>query len=172
MSNTYNINYYLANTYTNEADTGRFGKAFECATRSALSGRRVDHIKEQGKHDAYFSFKVGEKRKQVTVEIKTACGEIATAHKSQFIIYCPEVNPELDCMEQGAVFTREEWTAFVNGYTGRGSFTRVNSRGELHIQSFRSTGRPKASKPIADYIWESCLSQPTVAEWLEMLRGE
>lgn len=165
------IEKYLAQ-YANEQDKGRNGKAFECAIREFFSGRTSSAIKAQGKADAYFTFKTEGKRKAVTVEIKTACGEIATAHKSQFIIYCPEVNVEMEAECQGYVFSREEWVAFVNGYTGRGSFTRVNSRGELHIQSFRSEGRPKASKPIAEYIWECCMAQPTAEEWAEGLRGE
>lgn len=165
-----NIIKYLAQ-YANDNDTGRIGKAYECAIREYLSGRAVKAIKAQGKADAYFSFEVNEKRKQVTVEIKTACGDIGTAHKSQFIIYCPEVDVETDAEAQGYVFSREEWMTFVNGYTGRGSFTRVNSRGELHIQSFRSEGRPKASKPIAEYIWNACMECPTVEEWKESLRS-
>ena len=164
-----NIIKYLAQ-YDNENDTGRFGKAFECAIREYLSGRAVKAIKAQGKADAYFSFEANEKRKQVTVEIKTACGDIGTAHKSQFVIYCPEIDIETDAEAQGYVFSRDEWVSFVNGYTGRGSFTRVNSRGELHIQSFRSESRPKASKPIAEYIWSTCMECPTVEEWKESLR--
>lgn len=165
-----NIIKYLMQ-YDHPSDTGRFGKAFECAIREYLSGRAVKAIKAQGKADAYFSFKANEKRKQVTVEIKTACGDIGTAQKSQFIIYCPEIDITTDAEVQGYVFTRDEWVSFVNGYTGRGSFTRVNSRGELHIQSFRSETRPKASKPIAKYIWSTCVKCPTVEEWKESLRG-
>ena len=159
-------------TYANERDTGRVGKAFECALREFFGGRAVKCIKPQGKNDATVTFSVDGKRQAVTVEIKTACGEIATAHKSQFICYCPEVDVETDAECQGYVFSRQEWVDFVGGYTGRGSFTRVNSRGELHIQSFRSESRPKASKPIAEYIWESCMEHPTVEEWIEELRGE
>lgn len=158
--------------YPNEHDTGRIGKAFECAIRYYFSGRTVKAIKPQGKNDATVTFVRNGKRKAVTVEIKTACGEIATAHKSQFIVYCPEVDIETDAECQGYVFSRQEWVDFVNGYTGKGSFTRVNSRGELHIQSFRSESRPKASKPIAQYIWETCMERPTVEEWLKGLRGE
>ena len=165
-----NIIKYLAR-YDNDNDKGRFGKAYECAIREYLSGRPVKAIKAQGKADAYFSFEANEKRKQVTVEIKTACGDIGTAHKSQFIIYCPEVDFTEDAEAQGYVFSRQEWIDFVNGYTGRGSFTRVNSRGELHIQSFQSESRPKASKPIAEYIWSTCIEHPTVEEWKESLRG-
>lgn len=159
--------------YPDENDKGRLNKAYECAVREFFGGREVDCIKPQGKADHNFTFKRTDgKRQVVTVEIKTACGEIGTAHKSQFIIYCPEIDEDLEAECQGYVFSREEWLSFVTGYTGRGSFTRVNSRGELHIQSFRSEGRPKASKPIAEYIWGCCMAQPTAEEWAEELRGE
>ena len=165
------IEKYLAQ-YANENDKGANGKAFECAIREFFAHRSVKAIKSQGKADCYFTYTENGKTCKVTVEIKTACGEIATAHKSQYIIYCPEVDVEMEAECQGYVFSRQEWVEFVNGYTGRGSFTRVNSRGELHIQSFRSEGRPKASKPIAEYIWETCMEKPTAEEWCEGLRGE
>ena len=165
-----NIEKYLEQ-YTNEKDSGAIGKAFECAVREYLSGRAVERVKAQGKTDAYFSFACGDKRKSVTVEIKTACGEIEMCARSQFIIYCPEVATDCEAETQGYVFSREEWVQFIGGYTGRGSFTRTSSRGHLHIQSFRSEGRPKASKPIAEYIWAVCNEQPTVEDWKAMLRG-
>lgn len=165
-----NIEKYLAQ-YTNEKDSGATGKAFECAIREYLSGRAVQRVKAQGKVDAYFSFACEGKRKQVTVEVKTACGEIEMCARSQFIIYCPEVATDCDAEAQGFVFSREQWEGFINGYTGRGSFIRESSRGHKHIQSFRSEGRPKASKPIAEYIWATCSELPTVEEWKAELRG-
>lgn len=166
-----NIMYYLV-FFTNEKDTGAYGKAYELAVREYLSGRKQKAVKSQGKTDAYFSFNVDGKKKTVTVEIKTACGEIDTADRSQFIIYCPEVQHTENAEDQGFVFTRSEWVDFVNGYKGRGQFIRVDSkRGKKHIQSFYTENRPKASKPIAHYIWDSCLSKPTVAEWKNQMRG-
>lgn len=167
-----NIEKYLAK-YTNEKDSGRIGKAFELATREYLSGREQTAVRAQGKVDAYFSFKTESGRKSVTVEIKTACGCIDTADKSQYIIYCPEVDETTAAEAQGFVFSRDEWKDFVEGYEGRGAFLKVDSqRGTKHIQSFRSANRPKASKPIAEYIWDKCYDQPTVEEWKEMMRGE
>jgi hypothetical protein len=165
-----NIEKYLEH-YSNEKDSGAIGKAFECAIREYLSGRAVKGVKAQGKMDAYVTFRCEGKRSQVTVEVKTACGEIEMADRSQFIIYCPEVTTDCDAETQGFVFTRQEWREFIGGYTGRGSFVRTSSRGHVHIQSFRSEGRPKASKPIADYIWAVCGEMPTVEEWIEELRG-
>lgn len=165
------IEKYLA-IYSNENDKGANGKAFECALREFFSGVEKTAIKAQGKVDHYFTYKTANgKRRCLSVEIKTACGEIAT-HGFKWIAYCPEVDPETEAEYQAYMFSLDEWKAFVNGYTGRGSFTRVNSRGELHIQSFRSEGRPKASKPIAEYIWKTCMKKPTAEEWCEGLRGE
>ena len=157
--------------FTNEKDSGRFGKAFELALREDFSGRKQNAVKSQGKTDAIFTFKVNDKRKSVTVEIKTACGEIEMADKAQFIVYCPDVSEAYEAKQQGYVFSREEWRGFINGYTGRGSFTRVSTRGHIHIQSFRSATRPKASQPIADYIWDCCYNQPTAEEWIAEMRG-
>ena len=155
------------NTNTDLNDSGRNGKAFEIAIRSYIMNRTAARVKAQGKTDIRFSFD-GSRH---TCEIKTACGDIGTADKSQFIIYCPEVRTDREPETQGYVFSREEWREFVNGYTGRGAFTRVDKVGRKHIQSFRSAGRPKASRPIAEYIWAVCESKPTAAEWLTALRG-
>ena len=73
---------------------------------------------------------------------------------------------------QAVVFTIAEWKTFINGYGGRGQFVKIDSqRGTAHIQSFRSAGRPKASKPIRAYIDERCNEQPLLIDWLEELRG-
>ena len=151
--------------------TGNLGSAFEMAIREFFSGRPVKAVKKQGKRDAYFTFNTEEGRKSVTVEIKTACGIIDCIESAQYIVYCPEVMLDEPAENQGYVFSRQAWLEFVNGYTGRGQFTRVNSRGELHIQSFRSSGRPKASLPIANYIWQTCYNMPTVAEWKATMRN-
>lgn len=166
-----NIQQLINERNENPKSTGILGKCFECAVKELLSGRHRTKIRPQGKTDAYFTFKTEDKRKCVTVEIKTACGEIDYCTKSQYIIYAPEVNLIDDIEEMGFVFTREEWVNFINGYTGRGKFTRVTPDGKTHIQSFYSTTRPKASKPIADYIWNACFDQPTIAQWIEELRG-
>lgn len=158
--------------YSNTTDSGRFGKAYELALREFFSGRTQKAVKSQGKVDATVTFTLDGKRKAVTVEIKTACGIIDTADKAQYIIYCPEIDTTTDASEQGGVFTRDEWNDFLNGYDGRGKLIKVDSqRGQAHIQSFYTESRPKASKPIANYIWGRVCEQPTPAEWIEELRG-
>ena len=152
------------NTNTNASDSGRNGKAFEIAIRSYIMNRTAKAVKSQGKTDIRFTFD-GSRH---TCEIKTACGEIEQAAKNQYVIYCMNVNPCEPAEAQGYIFTREEWTNFVNGYNGRGSFVRVDAkRGHAHIQSFyvSETIRPKASKPIARYILETLANQPTVEEF-------
>ena len=150
----------------NPSDTGLCGKAFEIAIRAYISNRTPKAVKSQGKTDIRFSAN----GKRFTCEIKSACGEIDTAGNSQYIIYAPTVDINEPAEEQGFVFTRDEWKAFINGYTGRGKFTRYNAeRGTTHIQSFyvSDTIRPKASKPIANYIWDVCLGQPMVEDFFE-----
>ena len=145
------------------ADDGINGKAFEVAIRSYIMNRIAKQVKPQGKTDIRFTMN----GKRFTCEIKTACGEIETAEANQYIIYCADVDTSFPAEEQGYVFTREQWQAFINGYTGRGKFLRADNRGHLHIQSFyvSETKRPKASKPIARYIEEVLFDMPTVEEF-------
>ena len=155
---------YLTMINTNTSDSGRNGKAFEIGTCTYITRKTRTAVKRQGKTDIKFT-KDG---KRYTCEIKSACGELDGTDKSQYIIYCANVNTDEPAESQGYIFTREEWKAFINGYNGRGSFIRVDSkRGHSHIQSFyvSETVRPKASKPIARYIAESLANQPTVEEF-------
>ena len=157
--------------YDNVKDNGRFGKVYEQAVREYSSGRRssITFVKGQGKADLNLSAY----GKRFTCEIKTACGEVEMAEKSQLIIYCPDVDINYPAEKQGFVFTREEWKNFLAGYTGRGKFLRQDSnRNHLHIQSFYTESRPKASKPIAEYIWDTCTGQPTIEEFLMEGRKE
>lgn len=106
------------------------------------------------------------------IEIKSGCGELPNG-KYGFVIYCPEVDINLSVLDQARVFTRDQWNSFLNGYPGRGAFTRMtwDSAHKVqtpHIQSFRSAGRPKASKPMRDYIDAVCESMPSLRKWLGM----
>lgn len=148
----------------NEKDNGADGKAFEIAIRSYITGRAQKTVKKQGQTDIRFTFDW----KRHTCEIKTACGEIETAESNQYIIYCANVDTDFPAELQGYVFTRDQWKAFINGYTGRGAFVRYDSkRGHSHIQSFyvSDTVRPKASKAIARYIESVLFDMPTVADF-------
>ena len=101
------------------------------------------------------------------VEIKSACGELPTGNYDT-VLYAPIVDYTKPLTEQVFVFTRDEWDAFLSGYTGRGSFLRIDSaRGKAHIQSFygSETVRPKASKPIRAYIDAVCSGQPTLGDF-------
>lgn len=164
---------FLSNVRSERSD-GAVGEAVEMAVRSYTGGRLVSYIKPTGKKDMYVSFKADNgKRHNVNVEIKTACGNIEDCEACQFVAYWAEPDEDADVEFSVVIFSREEWHNFINGYTGRGSFIR-NAPDGRHIQSFRginSGARPKASLPIANYIYETCDAQPTLAEWLEALRG-
>lgn len=144
-------------------DSGKAGKAFEIAIRSYIANRRFKTVKAQGKTDIKFSFD-GSRH---TCEIKTACGEIEQASKNQYVIYCSNVDVNYPAEWQGYVFTRQEWIDFINGYDGRGKFIRTDANGHDHIQSFyvSETIRPKASKPIANYIERVLFDMPTVEDF-------
>lgn len=152
------------------ANDGADGAAVELAVKSYLFGRTVTKVQSRGKKDAYFTVMLdGDSKRKVTIEIKTACGRIDDCAASQFIVYWAEPDAFADVEFSAVVFTKEEWKDFVSGYTGRGSFVRHAADGD-HIQSFRgllSGARPKASKPIAEYIYSVCENQPTLAEWKE-----
>lgn len=155
----------MGNSDRATADDGMNGKAFEIATRSYIMRRMAKAVKAQGKTDIRFT----NNGKRFTCEIKSACGEIETAANNQYVIYAPIVNISQPAERQGYVMTREQWNNFVNGYNGRGKFTRIDSRGHVHIQSFYGNEfiRPKASKAIARYIWEYMETLPTVEEFFD-----
>lgn len=144
-----------------ESDSGRYGDAYELAVRYYLTGRRWARVKRQGAPDIT---KVVD-GKRVRIEIKTACGELDDTYTAPFIIYCPEVDANFPAEEQGYVFSNAEWIAFLNGYNGRGKFIRTYPNGTDHINPFRTASRPKASKPIAEYIESVLFDMPTVSEF-------
>lgn len=148
------------------SDSGRVGKAFETAVRSYIARRTMHGVKPQGKID----IRATHEGLRVNCEIKTACGEVDLTTPYKYLVYCPYVDIDTPAEAQGYVFSREEWHTFVNGYTGRGQFLRVDkARGHLHIQSFYVSEevRPKASKPIARYIAEVVSHQPTIEEFFK-----
>lgn len=156
-------------------NSGAIGSACELALRSYAAKRIMTNVKPCGRFDAFVTFKAENgKRHSVTVEVKTACGRIDHCSDSQYIAYWAEPMDDIDVEDGFVVFTREQWQEFIDGYTGRGKLTVVRN-GETHIQSFRgimSGARPKASLPIANYIYAVCDSLPTFADWLSDLRNE
>lgn len=149
--------------------SGNNGIAFEIACRAYTSKRAPEKLvlAPAGKVDA----RLTAGKKKVTIEYKTACGNIAGAEKAQYIVYCPEVDMNIPVEKQAFVFSRAEWVDFINNYPGRGKFLRYAKDGSIHIQSFYCPTRPKASKAIADYVWESCFEKPTLEVWVKELRG-
>lgn len=156
-------------------DDGAKGKAFEKAIKTVVQpySKNAGKVSDNSKK---FDMLIRRKELKGKYEIKTSCGELGTAleikkilPRADFIIYCPEVIIGEPVEEQGFVFTRAEFIDMMMNYTGRGSLVRMksSSKGEPRIsfQSFKSESRPKASRPIADYIWNACYNQPTVKEW-------
>ena len=158
-----------------DTDTGRVGRAFELVVRSCVHMRVEKNIYHTDAVDMVSSvigkyFGLG---RSARCEIKTACGELPE-REVDCVIYCPLVEDCFPMTEQAYVFTWEAWNEMLSGYSGRGSLIHVNAiRGTRHIQSFYGSEsvRPKASKPIANYLWECCNGQPTVADILEEMRG-
>lgn len=145
------------------SDFGFAGKLGELIIRSYITGKKAKAVKAQGKVDLWKRIN----GRQYKIEIKTACGLISDIEKrNDLIIYCPHYDLSADAPDSFFVFTREQWIEFINGYNGRGKFLAEKEDG-LHIQSFyvNEQVRPKASKPIANYIREYCEKLPTVREY-------
>lgn len=153
---------------------GVIGEACEMSARSYTSGRLVKAVKPAGKADSYFTFTDRNgKRKQFVIEYKTACGRIDNIGNADFVAYWPEPVEDIEVQDGFVMFTLEEWNDFIEGYAGRGKLAYTRDDGETHIQSFRGimTGaRPKASLPIANYIYDVCEGQPTLREFVEYYR--
>lgn len=157
----------LANTKNAVLDDGLIGKAFEVAVRYFMTNRKDYKVKAQGKTDITSKVFGG---KAEAVEIKSSCGRLddSLEKRVKWIVYCPDVDLSIEAEFQAYVFSKEEWIDFLEGYDGRGQFIRKASDG-MHIQSFyvSDTKRPKASKAIANYIWNACNNQPMLADFYE-----
>ncbi len=173
----WNVEWDYREEMSNPEDRGRVGKIAEEVVRqwlrrNAVWAASVEHVTPQGKADGNINRTVDGKRRRTTYEIKTACGELDNVDKAQYIMYCIEVVPGADLSQLFHVFTREQFHAMLAGYPGRGKLLKTNSkRGTVHIQSFRSAGRPKASLPIREYLDSVCATMPTLAEWETMFES-
>jgi hypothetical protein len=168
VSNWLNVKNY------HELDDGKIGKCWELAVREYVqprSGRtgKVSHnytwyadMKKRATDGSYWKF-----------EIKSACGELDNIDKADFIIYCPEVDLNILPEKQGFVIPVNDFLQLMEGvgYSGKGQVTRLKSTrtGKIvkSFQSFFSNGRPKASKKLADYIWDFCYNYPVVEEFFQ-----
>ena len=145
-------------------DLGGIGDAFEVAIHRLLTGKRYE-VKGYGLVDCITKQLTSESSK---VEIKTACGgQIENTFNADFVIYCPLVNNDIEFSRQAFVFNNAQWLDFLNGYhsTKGGKLLRFNKvRNTYQIQSFygSETVRPRASKTLANYIWEYCYNMPTL----------
>ena len=160
-------------------DCGAIGKAFELATHLFITPTsNVERATKAGTWYGDILKTVDGER--MRIEVKTGCGELAVIDSGEFtendllvkadlIIYCPEFSNNVPVEQQGFVFTRNEFLEMINSYSGSGSLLRVKpaTKGGLRVsfQSFYSETRKKASKKIANHIWDNCYNQPTVEEF-------
>ena len=154
-----------------ENDTcGKVGKAYELTIRSILANRLIETLVINRHYDLKSKF-LGEYYglgRDAIVEVKHACCILPDTRGLDFVIYVPEVDETTNAIEQAYVFSVDDWESMLNGYDGRGQLTKANSRDASlrNIQSFRSETRPKASKPIAEYLWNTCYDMETLADIL------
>ncbi len=100
------------------------------------------------------------------VEVKHACCILPDTKGIDFVVYVPEVDETTNVTEQAYVFSVDEWENMLANYDGRGQLIRTNSRDDRlrNIQSFRSATRPKASLPIANYLWNCCFDRDLLSD--------
>lgn len=158
------------------ADDGIIGKVFEIVLREYIqpfSRRNNERVTPQ--KSTYCDMRIGNAGK---VEIKSACGEIGEGTefsdilpRADYVIYCPEVDPNIALENQAFVFTREQFIDMLKNYPGSGSAVRfgkssTNGAAKIAIQSFYAETRKGASKKMANHLWDCCFDKPTVAEWV------
>lgn len=144
-----------------ERDSGLNGKAFECAIKSYIAMREILAISPAGEPDFIATYN----GKPVSIEIKTGCCKTLDSMNADIVIYAPELDLTQPLEWQAYIFTKAEWSKFLNGYTGRGQLLKNDY--DRHIQSFRSEGRPNASAPIREYIDTVCFDQPILEDELD-----
>ena len=165
-------------------DSGASGKALEIALRYYIqpNSKRNGHVTSNNTSYNDLRMRVENERGKAysRIEIKSSCGELGMTDSvddlpsllkgADYVLYAPEVNPSIAMEEQTFVFTRSEFISFITGYPGRGQLLRskvaTDGSARVSFQSFYSESRPKASKPISEYIWDTCYEQPTVSQWL------
>ena len=154
-------------TLRKSTDSGAIGDALELALRSLISGRRCRLVKRQGAEDIRVTMPDG---KRARWEIKSACGELPP--RADYVAYCVEVDPNFPAELQTYVIPWNAWENILRSYPGRGKLLKWDEkRGKGHIQSFQSSGRPNASRPIRAYLEAALDEFPTVEEVLAARKG-
>lgn len=144
-----------------ERDSGLDGKANECAIKSCILQREILSVSPAGEPDLVARYK----GQLCNIEIKVGCSKTLDSMNADLVIYTPELDPTQPLEWQAYLFTKAEWHAFLSGYTGRGQLLKNDY--DRHIQSFRSEGRPTASRPIREYIDTVCFDQPILEDELD-----
>lgn len=173
----------MSKPYRKANDSGRVGKCAEVALKSYINPNSSITSKVTSQFKTYDLYFMGDNKKRVSLEIKTACGELAQTEdedvsltvndiypKASYILYCPEIAENIPMEDQFFVFERSAFIDMITSYNGKGSILRTktatNGKTTLSLQSFYCSTRLKASKKIANHIWDCCYNQPTVKEWL------
>jgi len=161
-----NLNYF------DSSDDGRVGKAYEVTIRNLIQpkSRRIGVTRQ-------FAWYGDMRKHNYNYEIKTGCCELVKLEndeidlwkifpKMDFIIYCPEVDENVNILQQGYVFTREDFIDMLISYAGKGKIirTKTGTHGGIKItlQSFFSENRQKSSRKIRKYIDNCCECQPDI----------
>lgn len=159
--------------YTNPNDKGAAQKNAEVDIKAIITPKsRALYCQKMGMVDhkcKYNGHLTG-------IEIKCGCGKVAynvkpngnpESHISEifpkvgYVVYVPELYPEIDYLTESWVFTRQQFIDFLTGY-GK-PMVKYNTYGnqtDLNIQSFNS-------KRKQEYLWNTISELPTLADWLE-----
>lgn len=162
------------------SDCGKEGKAFEPAVNVYLSKTatalyvKPPHLKDKvltvNKISYHFEAKTAAGKGLLTKEqVGNLVNEGADLQDLvnnlypgvDFIVYAPDYNPYEPVEHQAFVFTREEFSTMLNGYTA--NICRIHPNGELAINTFSS------SKKKTEYMWDKCLDQPNLETFKKAL---
>ena len=168
--------------YTNERDNGKNGKNAEATVRYYLNPKtRLDGCNPLGKDDIQLYDKTTGKR--IVIEAKTGSGTLeynasrfdtnkpAQAHTSQlldgvdYVAYAPEYNGPETVDEDFWMFTREQFIAYLQGYT-----TKTGKPADMVKYTNKRTGKAinlqeMNSPPKQRYLWATLDNTPTLGEW-------
>lgn len=168
--------------YTNQQDNGKNGKNAEPNVRFFLNPKtKLDGCNPLGSDDIQLYDKAT--RKRLVIEVKTGSGTLdynasrfdtskpAQTHVESLLMgvdliaYAPEYNGPDTVGEDFWMFTREQFIAYLQGYT-----TKTGKPADMVKYTNKRTGKAinlqeMNSPPKQDYLWDTLDNTPTLGEW-------
>lgn len=139
-----------------EADSGKYGKAFEINVKHYLNGNRgnADKVSAKGKTDVTF--------KGIKFEIKSNCGELNESIKrNDFILYTYDNENTWNEPQNARVIPTADFLTIVDACGLRRKKVSTNGQLKESIQSYKNSKRKTA-------LWMTAVDRyPTLEQWLD-----